>query len=110
MEKWLLNKVYQGIKNFPPSYMETPDKIWLGKRLTTGLALTTSLGGVAYCIVSERDLAGYVLKINGTVVAENRLEVLLWMLENAPKTLAKAVQIAIQHNRNLAEKVEVTNA
>lgn len=110
MEKSLLNKVYQGIKNFPPSYMETPDKIWLGMPLTSGLALSTNLGGIAYCVVSERDLANYVLKINGTVVATSRLEILLWMLENAPKTLAKAVQIAIQHDRNLAEKIEVTNA
>lgn len=108
MEKSLLNKVYQGIKNFPPSYMETPDKIWLGSYI--GMALSTSLGGVAYCLVSERNLTDYALKINGTVVAAGRLEILLWMLENAPKTLAKAVQIAIQHDRNLAQKVEVTNA
>lgn len=92
----LLSAIYQGVRLFHPSYQEAPNRIWLGK---TGLPLSNSIAGVAYCVVSEHKLEGYVLKINKVQVASGRLEIFLWMLENAPKTLNEAVRLSIQYEK-----------
>lgn len=95
----LLNKIYHGVKMHPTYYREEPDRI----RLVRGdFKLSNSLAGVAYCVVSEHDLNDHELWVDGELVAYGRLEIFLWVLENAPATLNAAIIVLMEHENGLA--------
>ncbi len=64
-----------------------------------GFGLTTSLPGVVYCLVSGNKLDGCILKIDKIVVAEGRLEIFLWVLDNAYGTFQEAIRLTLEYEK-----------
>lgn len=99
--KTLLSTVMNGVKGFQPYWRESPQRIVLG-RPGESMHLSSSLAGVLYALVSEHKLTGCVLKVDREVVATGRLEIMLWVLENAPWSYHEAIRLTIQHERENA--------
>lgn len=95
----LLSTIWNGLSRIPECVDERPNRIWIGDPTKKGSALTTSLSGLAYLIVSEAEMKGMVLKVNREIVAKNRLEMMLWLAQNAPRTLKEAVRLLIKYEK-----------
>lgn len=98
MNRSLLSTVFQQLRSFGPRYKEEQDHVWLG-RPGDRYAISTSISGVAYCLVNDKDLTGVILKVDRQVVAEGQLEILLWILEHASETYRETVRISAEYNR-----------
>ena len=106
MQKSLPLTIKQRLDSFRLRWIEEPQKIWLGRPGngydTRWFGLSNSLWGVAYVIVSEHKCEDYVLRVNGEIVAKERLGIFLWMVENAPRTLEEAVRISLDYEKEHA--------
>lgn len=99
MKSTLLTTIYKGLGKIPASVAERPNRLWVGNPKVKGSALTTSLSGLAYLIVTESEMKDMVLKVNREIVARNRLEMMLWLAQNAPNTLRHAVRLLIKFEK-----------
>jgi len=97
MNQTLLGYVFTNIKGFTSLYEEEPDLISL--RRPNGTKLSASVVGPAFCLVSGWDLNGCVLRVNKKDMATGPLEIMLWMVECAPKTLKEVIRLSLEYER-----------
>lgn len=92
MKQSLLSTIVQGVKKKSVYYKEIPGRIRI-TREGSSYNLTNSLAGVVYCIVLGQLTSEHVLVVNGAQVARGGTEIMLWAVDNAPKTLSEAVRL-----------------
>ena len=103
----LLSTIINGLKLVSHTNSENVHNIALGRPGngydTRWFQLSSSLGGVVACIVTEHKLEDCVLKIDRTEVARERLPIFLWVVEHAPNTLREAVRISLKYEQENAD-------
>lgn len=109
MKPSLLSTIYHGVKLLHCYFEEQPRRMWLG-RPGEGMGLSNQLAGLVFCVASGHSMKRCILKVNGETVARGRLAIMIWTVENAPKTLNEAVRLMLQWEKENPEKAAEMSA